>query len=69
MFHSWNLYLLICAVPSITGTIIFIFLPESPKFLMTIGRNEEALEVFRRVYKINSGKPASSYPVSKRVLN
>ncbi|KAJ8977729.1 hypothetical protein NQ317_019404 [Molorchus minor] len=60
--HSWNFYLLVCALPSLVAGVAFIFLPESPKFLMTIGRNEKALEVFKRVYAMNTGKPAQTFP-------
>lgn len=31
---------------------------------MSKGRNEEALQVFRTIFKINTGKPADEYPVS-----
>lgn len=42
-------------------------MPESPKFLMTAGRNEEALKIFKKVYKINSGKPSDSYQIQALV--
>lgn len=32
---------------------------------MSIGKNEEALNVMRMVYKLNTGKPVETYPVSK----
>lgn len=38
-------------------------MPESPKFLMTMGRNKEALEVFQKVFSINTGKNKEEYPV------
>lgn len=41
------------AIPSLLGGILFHALPESPKFLMSRGRNEEALHVFREVYRRN----------------
>lgn len=41
-----------------------MFLPESPKFLMTTGRNEKALTIFRKVYRINTGEPEDSFPVN-----
>ncbi|KAK9758798.1 Sugar transporter [Popillia japonica] len=41
--HSWNFFILICAIPSFVAFVGHCFLPESPKFLMTVGRNEEAL--------------------------
>lgn len=40
-----------------------MFLPESPKFLMTVGRNKEALEVFQKVYTLNTGKSKEDFPV------
>ncbi|XP_045496971.1 synaptic vesicle glycoprotein 2A-like isoform X2 [Colias croceus] len=61
--HVWNLFLLAAAlVPLFTG-LAFFFLPESPKFLMSRGRNEEALAIFKKIYVLNTGKSADSYPV------
>ncbi|KAJ8942879.1 hypothetical protein NQ318_007657 [Aromia moschata] len=62
-FHSWNAFLLICASAPILSGVAFIFIPESPKFLMSAGRNQEALEVFKKVYKINTGKRLETYPI------
>ncbi|KAJ8972609.1 hypothetical protein NQ314_000100 [Rhamnusium bicolor] len=67
VFHSWNLYLLICSLPALISSIAFIFLPESPKFLMTVGRNEKALQVFRKVYSMNTGKPEDTFPIKELV--
>lgn len=62
--HSWNVYLFVCGLPAFYSAIAFLFLPESPKFLMTIGANEKALAIFQRVYSMNTGKHADSFPVS-----
>uniref|UniRef100_A0A146L9R4 Major facilitator superfamily (MFS) profile domain-containing protein n=1 Tax=Lygus hesperus TaxID=30085 RepID=A0A146L9R4_LYGHE len=60
---SWRLFLLANAVPSLVcGTACAFFL-ESPKFLMEKGRKEEALNVFRTIYTVNTGLPASNYPI------
>lgn len=61
--YSWNIFLLLCAVPSLVSCICMSFMPESPKFLMTVGRNQKALGIFQRVYACNSGKSAELYPV------
>jgi VNT family MFS transporter (synaptic vesicle glycoprotein 2) len=53
----------VCAVPSLLSGIIFLFMPESPRFLMTVGRNEEALAVFKQVYTLNTGKSKADFPV------
>ncbi|KAK9884936.1 hypothetical protein WA026_009172 [Henosepilachna vigintioctopunctata] len=66
--HSWNVFLMVVALPSFFGGIMFFLMPESPKFLMTNGRNEEALEVMRFVYKMNTGQPKNTYPIDSLVL-
>ncbi|KAJ3659516.1 hypothetical protein Zmor_011200 [Zophobas morio] len=63
VLRPWNLFLLVCAIPSLVSGIIFIFMPESPKFLMTVGRNEEALAVFRTVYALNTGNNKQNFPI------
>ena len=62
--HSWQIYLAFCGVPVLCGTACLGLFPESPKFLMSQGRNEEALKVFQQIYALNSGKSPKSYPVS-----
>ncbi|KAH9637072.1 hypothetical protein HF086_013888 [Spodoptera exigua] len=45
VIHSWNIFLFTTALmPLLTG-LFFLCLPESPKFLMSRGRNEEAMAV------------------------
>ncbi|KAL4711603.1 hypothetical protein ACJJTC_003620 [Scirpophaga incertulas] len=64
VFHNWNIFLLITAlVPLLTGAA-FLSLPESPKFLMSRGRNQEALDIFKRIYSMNTGNPPEHYPVT-----
>lgn len=64
-FKSWNLFVALCALPSIMlGLWLFAF-PESPKFLLECGETEAALEVFKWIYSQNTGKDADSYPVMK----
>ncbi|XP_017773775.1 PREDICTED: synaptic vesicle glycoprotein 2B-like [Nicrophorus vespilloides] len=63
VMHTWNFYLLLGGLPSLISGICHMFLPESPKFLMTAGRNEEAMAVFQKVYSMNTGNPPETYPV------
>lgn len=63
-FASWNLFVAICALPSlILGVWLFAF-PESPKFLLECGESEIALDILKDIYVMNTGEPRSSYPVS-----
>lgn len=55
---------MICTVPSFLCFIFLLPMPESPKFLMSRGRNDEALAVFQLIYKINHKNSSKDYPVS-----
>ncbi|CAB0006999.1 unnamed protein product [Nesidiocoris tenuis] len=63
IFNSWRLFLMICSVPSFIVAVLLYFLPESPKFLLSQGRTEDAMAVFRHIYAKNTGNPPESYPV------
>lgn len=62
-FHSWNLFVAICAIPSILIAIWLFFFPESPKFLIEVGDADEALEILKDIYHMNTGRPKSDYPI------
>jgi len=46
---GWRPFLRLCAVPVAGCTLLYGWLPESPRFLVTRGRAREAAEVLRRV--------------------
>ncbi|XP_043269117.1 synaptic vesicle glycoprotein 2B-like isoform X2 [Venturia canescens] len=60
---SWRIFLAVCAIPEVAAFIALSWFPESPRFLLSKGRDQDALEVFRRIYSLNSGKEAHTYPV------
>ena len=68
-YNSWRIFLLLCSIPSFVVAILLFFLPESPKFLLSRGKNENALKVLRRMYFMNCcNKDKSSnqhYPVTE----
>ena len=61
---SWRIFLLVSTIPSIIASIVLNMFDESPKFLMFRGRREEAMEAFKKIYWINTGKPRDTFPVS-----
>ncbi|XP_043866435.1 synaptic vesicle glycoprotein 2B isoform X1 [Drosophila mojavensis] len=63
--HAWQVFVAISAVPSILSFAFFPFFPESPKFLMSRGRNKEALEAFRFIYALNKRQPRSAFPIKE----
>uniref|UniRef100_A0ABD2WVV1 Major facilitator superfamily (MFS) profile domain-containing protein n=1 Tax=Trichogramma kaykai TaxID=54128 RepID=A0ABD2WVV1_9HYME len=60
-YNSWRIFLLICAAPSFIVAGLLFLLPESPKYLLSRGRYEEALDIFRGIYAANTGKPRDTY--------
>lgn len=64
-YNSWRIYLLICSIPSVVGLVMAIMLPESPKYLMAIGRPDAALKLLKRMYCMNTRQPANTFPVSQ----
>ena len=60
---SWRWFTLACAGPSLLVSLIFLLLPESPKFLLCQGKHDEALELLRTIFTKNTGEASSEYRV------
>lgn len=56
LFRPWRLLLILYAIPGIVGGVWLLWLPESPKFLLSVNRDEEALEIVRWMYRTNKGQ-------------
>ncbi|XP_065364157.1 uncharacterized protein LOC135957355 [Calliphora vicina] len=62
-FHSWQIYFAICCIPSLLSGILLSLFPESPRFLMSQGRNAEALKIFQKIFAMNKRQPIENYPI------
>ncbi|XP_062552077.1 synaptic vesicle glycoprotein 2C-like [Armigeres subalbatus] len=62
-FSSWNLFVAVCALPSLVLGVGLYMFPESPKFLIECGETDLALEIIKDIYETNSGRDRSEYPV------
>lgn len=64
-FRPWRLLFIVYTIPAFLCGTVFCLLPESPKFLLAQNRPEQALEVLRRMYRINHGVlTKQDYPVT-----
>ncbi|XP_007906531.1 synaptic vesicle glycoprotein 2B [Callorhinchus milii] len=66
-FHSWRLFVIVCTLPSILSVIALIFMPESPRYLLEVGKHDEAWMVLKQVYDTNmraKGHPEAVFTVS-----
>jgi len=53
--ETWRLFLIICALPSFTSSLMFCLMPESPLFLIKNGQPVEAFKVLNKIYTWNHG--------------
>ena len=54
IFKPWRLILLAYAAPGIIGGLgLYYLYPESPKFMLSQGKRDEAFEIVKWIYKKN----------------
>ncbi|XP_075063822.1 synaptic vesicle glycoprotein 2B [Mixophyes fleayi] len=66
-FHSWRVYVVICVLPCIASIIALKFMPESPRFLLEIGKHDEAWMILKKIHDTNmraKGEPEKVFTVS-----
>ncbi|EDV49609.1 synaptic vesicle glycoprotein 2A [Drosophila erecta] len=64
-FRTWQVFLAVSSLPSLLSGFLHIFLPESPKFLMSQGNYKKALVSLQSIYKLNKRKSRESYPIKR----
>lgn len=63
LFKSWNLFVIVCSLPSITLAFLIMKMPESPKFLLAQGKHKETINCLKFVHRWNSNSN-DKFPVS-----
>ncbi|VVC44488.1 Hypothetical protein CINCED_3A025275 [Cinara cedri] len=67
LFKSWNLFIIMCSLPSIILACLVMMLPESPKFLIAQGKHDETLDCLKFVYRWNNKKD-TEFPVTSVII-
>lgn len=63
--EAWRQIVVVCSIPSILATILGLtVVPESPRWLLSQNRQEEALAILRVAAKANGKDPDSLFPAS-----
>lgn len=62
ILSPWRQQIILLSIPGIIGSIIFYLLPESPKFLVSIGERNKALVVLQWIYEAN-GNAKKTFPI------
>jgi len=65
VFNSWRIFVVLSALPSLIVAFSLFTLPDSPKFLLIKGKPQQALQIVKKIYEQNTGKPQSSFPYSQ----
>lgn len=56
VYSPWRLHIFCLSLISAITFVAILFMPESPEFLLALGKKDEALSVLKRVYEYNTGK-------------
>ncbi|XP_075154436.1 synaptic vesicle glycoprotein 2B-like isoform X1 [Haematobia irritans] len=62
VYKPWRLFVIVCGIPGLVCGIAMYFLPESPKFLLSMNKEEETKEVLQQMYRMNGGKDKLEIP-------
>ena len=60
-----RMFVAVSALPSLCVSLALLLLPESPKFLLSQGRERESLAVLRLMFRSNTGGDLSDFPVTR----
>ncbi|NWR40598.1 SV2A protein, partial [Tachuris rubrigastra] len=66
-FHSWRVFVLVCAFPSVFAIGALTTMPESPRFYLENGKHDEAWMVLKQVHDTNmraKGHPERVFSVT-----
>uniref|UniRef100_A0A8C7M0J5 Synaptic vesicle glycoprotein 2C n=1 Tax=Oncorhynchus mykiss TaxID=8022 RepID=A0A8C7M0J5_ONCMY len=71
-FHSWRVFVVVCALPCVCAVVALTFMPESPRFFLEMGKHDEAWMVLKQIHDTNMrarGEPEKVFTVSIYTYN
>ncbi|OEU22218.1 MFS general substrate transporter [Fragilariopsis cylindrus CCMP1102] len=67
---SWRTFVALCALPSIVSTVLGVLMvPESPRWMLTRGKHDQALRILRQAAAKNGGDPFLAFPEKTQLVD
>lgn len=67
---SWRTFVMLCSLPSVISTLLgILFVPESPRWLLTRGQHEKSLKILRQAAAKNGKDPFLAFPEGVRLVD
>lgn len=63
IIRSWRILGLLFSIPGWISFLSLLRLPESPKFLLLVNKNEECSEVLNRLCLLNTGRTLEDFGI------
>ncbi|XP_053698215.1 synaptic vesicle glycoprotein 2B-like [Sabethes cyaneus] len=64
VYRPWRLFLVVCSLPGLLSGLALYWLPESPKFDLHQGKQQQTIHTLQWMHHNNSGKKVSPLPIS-----
>ncbi|XP_072517567.1 synaptic vesicle glycoprotein 2C [Salminus brasiliensis] len=67
-FHSWRVFVVVCALPCVCAVVALTFMPESPRYFLEMGKHDEAWMVLKQIHDTNMrarGEPEKVFTVNR----
>uniref|UniRef100_A0A8C1BJQ2 Synaptic vesicle glycoprotein 2Ca n=1 Tax=Cyprinus carpio carpio TaxID=630221 RepID=A0A8C1BJQ2_CYPCA len=67
-FHSWRVFVVVCALPCVCAVVALTFMPESPRFYLEVWKHDEAWMILKQIHDTNMrarGQPEKVFTVNR----
>ncbi|MED6276415.1 Synaptic vesicle glycoprotein 2C [Characodon lateralis] len=67
-FHSWRVFVVVCALPCVCAVVALTFMPESPRYYLEVGKHDEGWMILKQIHDANMrarGQPEKVFTVNR----